>query len=310
MNELKDSVAYFRDKFVPFGEANLSIASAPMLYGLSIYTVFPAMWNAKQSKLYMFRLEDHFKRLQNSAKIVDFHDFLEKWDYEKFAKTMNDLLVRNKVQSDVLVRITVFVDEIMSGTRMHGLKHSLAAFVYPVSNLLSAEGAHLCVSSWRRTPDNAIPSRAKINGSYANSSLMKNEALNAGFDDAISLDENGHVAESTVANIFLVHDSTLITPSGSTDLLEGITRSTIFELAAEAGIPQEQRAVDRSELYLADEIFLSGSSVRVAPVVSVDHRKIGTGKPGIVTSKLGKLYDEVAHIPMPDFPDWHTEVIS
>lgn len=305
MKDLQNSIVYFRDKFTPFGEANLSIASAPMLYGLSTYTVFPANWSAKEGKLYMFRLEDHFRRLQNSARIMDFHDFLESWDYEKFTKVMQKLLARSKVQQDALVRVTIFVDELMSGTRMRGLKHSLAAFVYPFEPALSADGAKLCVSSWRRTPDNAIPSRAKINGSYANSSLMKNEALLNGFDDAISLDEHGHVAESTVSNIFIVRGKSIVTPSGSTDLLEGITRSTVCELAKQLGLKCEQRSVDRSELYLADEIFLSGSSVRVAPVVSVDHRLVGAGRPGSITKKLQRAYEEATHDPAHN-PSWLT----
>jgi branched-chain amino acid aminotransferase len=308
MLELQNSQVYLRDRIAPFAESNFSIASAPMLYGLSIYTVFPVCWNAKQNKLYAFRLADHFERLQNSARIMDFHDFLENWTYDKFADAMSELLTKNAVQKDALVRVTVLVDEIMTGTRMHGLKHSLVAFVYPFTPSLPTKGAKLCVSSWRRTPDNAIPSRAKINGSYANSSLMKNEALQNGFDDAISLDEHGHVAESTVANIFIVRGGEVITPSGSTDLLEGITRDTVCRLAAKLNITCTSRSIDRSELYLADEIFLSGSSVRIAPVLSVDHRPVGTGRSGSITAKLMQIYDEATHGATPDFIQWRQSV--
>lgn len=308
--KLENSTVYFREQFVPFDQANLSVASAPMLYGLSVYTVFPVVWNDTDQRLYAFRLEDHFARLQNSAKIMNFHNFLENWTFKKFEQTMQELLKRNKVQEDALVRITLFVDEIMSGTRMSGLKHGLAAFVYPTPRLLPPSGASLCVSSWMRTPDNAIPSRAKINGSYANASLMKNEALEKGYDDAISLDSHGHVAESTVANFFMVRSDTLITPSGSTDLLEGITRSTIFALAKKLDIACEQRSIDRSELYLADEAFLSGSSVRIAPVISIDNRQLGKGKPGAITMQLVKLYDQVSRGSVSDFADWRTAVAT
>lgn len=293
MANLTHTTAYFRDNFVPFDEAQLSIASAPVLYGLSVYTVFPVFWNEEAGKAYMFRLEDHFKRLQNSAKLMAFNDFLEEWDFALFEKTMNELLVKNEVKADSLVRVSIFVDDILQGTRMHGLKHSLSAFVYEAFPMLPAAGAKLCVSSWRRTPDNAIPARAKINGGYVNAALMKHEAILNGFDDAISLDEQGHVAEATVANIFLVQKDTLLTPSNSTDLLEGITRDTVFKLAKDLGLPYIQRTIDRSELYSADEVFLCGSSMNITPVISIDHRPIGAGKVGAITKQLMDAYDQM-----------------
>jgi branched-chain amino acid aminotransferase len=308
MNDVQTSVAYFRDDFVPFTEANLSIASAPVLYGLSIYTVFPVFWNGKRQKLYMFRLSDHFRRLQNSAKIMAFDDFLKDWDYQRFERTMRELLRKNGIRQDSLVRISVFVDDVLKGTRMHGLRHDLSAFVYPLAPLLPKTGARLGVSSWCRTPDNAIPSRAKINGSYVNAALMKHEALLNGFDDAISLDQHGHVAESTVANLFIVKNGRLITPSESTDLLEGITRDTVFKLASHLDIPYEQRAIDRSELYVVDEIFLCGSSMRLTPVISVDHRAIGSGTPGPLTEKLSAAYDNSGRRQTDPFPEWSTTV--
>lgn len=299
-------LAYFRDKYVPFEEANLSIASAPVLYGLSIYTVFPVLWNAQEKRLYMFRVEDHFKRLQNSAHIVSFDDFIKDWDYEKFKKTMAELLIKNKVQEDCLVRAGVFVDDVLKGTRMHGLKHSVSAFVYSTAPLLPKTGAKLMVSNWHRTPDNSMPSRAKINGSYVNAALMKHEAVMAGFDDAIALDTHGHVTESTVANVFLVRGGHLLTPHGNTDILEGITRDTVMKLANDLGLVLEERSIDRSELYLADEIFLSGSSVQITPVVEIDHRKIGTGKVGPVTKQLMDAYDGITQ--NPDSKKWLTLV--
>src|SRR6185437_13670876 len=209
------------DGLVPFEEANVSIASAPVLYGLSIYTVFPVLWDGKRHKLYMFRLQDHFRRLQNSAKIMALDDFLQRWDYGKFESAMRELLSQNKVEESSLVRVSIFVDESLKGTRMHGLKHSLSAFVYTTPPLLPKSGARLMVSNWRRSSDNSIPSRAKINGSYVNAALMKHEAVLSGFDDALALDEHGHVTEGTVANVFLVRGGHLLTPHGNTDILEG-----------------------------------------------------------------------------------------
>src|SRR5690606_8823051 len=146
-----------------------------------------------------------------------------------------------------------------------------------MGEILSKDGIHCCISSWQRTADNAQPSRAKINGSYINASLMKNEAILDGYDEAIALDQHGHVSEGTVANLFIVRDGELITPDSATDILEGITRNSIIQLAKDLKIPVSQRSIDRSELYIADEVFMCGSSAQITPVLSVDKREIGTG---------------------------------
>jgi branched-chain amino acid aminotransferase len=282
--------AYMRDSLMPFEQSNVSIASAPFLYGLTIYTVFPAFWNDKDRQLYAFRLPDHFKRLQNSSRIMAFDDFLQNWDYARFEAAMKELLIKNDIRQDALVRVSVFVDDILKGTRMHHLKHSLCAFIYPATQFFGKDEVSLGVSSWTRTADNSIPSRAKINGSYVNASLMKHEAVLNGFDDAIALDGQGHVTESTVANLFLVKDGRLFTPSSTVDLLEGITRDTVFRLADELGVTCSQRVIDRSELYIADEMFLCGSSANITAVTAVDHRSIGEGKIGPITGRLLKAY--------------------
>ena len=306
MLQLETSTAYVRDGFVPFKEANLSIASSPVLYGLTMYTVFSINWNAAQQKLFIFRLRDHYDRLVNSAKIMDFHSFATAWPYERFSETMHELLRRNVVQEDVLVRVAVFVDELAAGTRIHGLTNSLSAYVYTMGQILNPDGVHACVSSWVRTPDNAIPSRAKLNGSYINASLMKNEALLNGYDEAIALDSHGHVTEGTVANIFIVRGGKLITPDAATDLLEGITRSSVLSMAADLGIATEQRNIDRSELYVADEAFFCGSSARITPILSVDKRPLGNGKPGSLTQELAKLYSQMQHAEIADKYHWLT----
>jgi branched-chain amino acid aminotransferase len=299
-------LAYFRDDFVPFSESNVSIASSPVLYGLAVYTVFTYNWNEKERKGYFFRLADHYKRLIESAKIMDFTPMEQLLSFAEFEKIARELVTRNKIHEDALIRATLFIDEVLAGTKIHGLKTSFSAFVYPMSDFLPPSGAHLGIASWQRTPDNAIPSRAKVTGSYANASLMKNEALRSGYDDAISLDEHGHIAESTVANIFMIRSDVLVTPHAGTDILEGITRDTLFKLAKKLSIPHEQRNIDRSELYLADEILICGSSARITPVLSVDHRPIGNGRPGKLTEQLAKLYADVTHGEVPDYAEWRT----
>ncbi|MBI1857285.1 branched-chain amino acid transaminase [Candidatus Saccharibacteria bacterium] len=303
---LNQTEVYLRDKFVPFEDANLSIASAPVLYGLSVYTVFSATWNDKRQKLYIFRLRDHYNRLVDSAKIMDFGGFVQNWSYQKFESTMLELIKRNAVKQDVSVRATVFIDELAPGTKMRGLTNSFSAYIYPMGSLHGKDAIDVCVSSWTRTPDNAIPPRAKVNGNYANAGLMKNEALLNGYDEAIAMDEHGHVAEGTVANLFIVRDGKLITPDGSTDILEGITRNSVLAIADSLKLAHEQRSVDRSELYLADEVFMCGSSAKITPVLSVDKRLIGDGYIGPITAKLMKYYAAVLRGDKKQFAHWLT----
>lgn len=305
--DYQKSTVYFRDKWLPFKEANLSIASSPVLYGLSIYTVFNAIWNKNTKQLNIFRLKDHYKRLCNSAKIMDFADFSKAYSYEHFEKIMIELLNKNNVQEDVLVRVTIFVDELVAGTKIHGLKNSLSAYVYPMGEILPRSGINVCISSWTRASDNMIPARAKVNGQYVNASLMKNEAILNSYDEAIALDDSGHVSEGTVANLFLVRDGKLITPDMSTDILEGITRDSVMKLADYLGIQHEQRPVDRTELYIADEAFMCGSSAHITPILSVDKRQIGSGKLGAITSQLAELYRQVQAGDIDKFSDWLTK---
>ncbi|HEY5220667.1 MAG TPA: aminotransferase class IV [Candidatus Paceibacterota bacterium] len=291
-----DGQAFFRDSFVPFKEANVSIASSPVLYGLSIYTVFSVNWNEVEKKRHAFRLKDHYQRLVNSSAIMDFNKFTAVWPYEKFEATMRELIARNNIEGeDVLVRATVFVDALIAGTKIHDLPHALSAYVYPMGQILPRAGINVCVSSWTHGIDNVIPSRAKVNGGYANNALIKNEALLNGYDDAIVLDAQGRVTEATVANLFIVRNGVLITPGVSTDILEGITRASVIAIARDAGIPVEERAVDRTELYIADEAFISGSSARITPILSVDKRAVGgpsgTPVPGPITKMISEKYE-------------------
>ncbi len=308
MNEHIYQKVFFKDKIIDFKNANLSIASAPVLYGLSIYTVIPIFWHKKDKGIYTFRTTEHFKRLQNSAGILGLSGFLKNWDESRFSVTLHNVLKANKITEDCLVRILVFADEVLSGTKTLGAPHEVAMFAYTRKHSLSSTSSKIMVSSWRRTPDNAIPARAKVSGSYVNAALMKNEALSRGFDDAIALDDQGHVTESTVSNIFIIRDGILITPSASQDILEGITRDTIFSLAKDNAINYQERTVDRTELYLADEIFLSGSSNSIAPITCVDHRQIGNGKLGPITKKLAGAYEQIAHGELPDKHNWLTKV--
>ncbi len=305
---LEKSEAYFRGKFVPFADANVSIASSAVLYGLSIYTVFNAVWDNKNKQLNIFRLGDHYKRLCNSAKIMDFNNFSKSCTLEEFTNIATQLLSKNNVQEDVLVRMTVFIDELIAGPRIHGLKNSISAYVHPMGEIYPRTGIDACVSSWTRSADNMIPARAKVNGQYVNASLMKNEALRNGYHEAIALDANGHVSEGTAANLFIVRGGKLITPDMTTDILEGITRATILKLADYLGIANHQRMVDRTELYIADEAFMCGSSAHITPILSIDKRAVGNGKIGPVTLRLSEAYKKAQRGEIQDFRQWLTKV--
>lgn len=308
MLDYKKTIVYFRDQWVPFNEANLSIASSPVLYGLSVYTVFNAIWNENKKELNIFRLKDHYKRLCNSASIMDFENFEDKYSYEEFEKIMKELLYKNKVRENALVRVTLFIDELVAGTKINGLKNSMSVYVYPMGEILPKSGVNVCVSSWTRASDNMIPARAKVNGQYVNASLMKNEALQNGYDEAIALDASGHVSEGTVANLFIIRDGKLITPDMATDILEGITRNSIIEIANELGIEHEQRIIDRTELYIADEAFMCGSSANVTPILSVDKRKVGNGKIGKITKMISDEYTKIQKGENLRFAKWITKV--
>lgn len=286
------SKVHLRGDLVDEEVARLSIGSAPLLYGLAVYTVISVRYNPKDKTYLTFRVQDHVRRLNNSAKIVGMQPD-EPITKESFNTSLAELMRANQVRKDCLVRCTLFTDEVLAGTKSHGLPTGFSMYAYGGEPMYDPQGVNVCVSAWRRTPDSAIPARAKINGSYINATLMKNQALADGYDDAIALTIDGHVAESTVANVFLVRDGKLITPDISADILEGITRDTIIRLAKSSGLEVVERRIDRSELYIADEIFLTGTSAAVTPVLSVDKRPVAHGKPGLLTKRLQRDHQRI-----------------
>lgn len=305
---LQKSKGYFRDGFMPFADMNVSVASSSVLYGLGVYTVFYVAWDSHNDQLWAFRLEEHYKRLCQSAKIMNFEDFAKAYSFSQFKHLMLDLLKINAIKQNALVRVSWFVDDTLAGTKSLGLSCSMTAFIYPAEPMYDASGIQVCISSWARTPDNAIPPRAKVHGNYVNAALAKNEALAGGYHEAILLDQHGHVAESTVTNVCMVRDGVIYSPAPSTDLLEGITVRSIEALAKSLAIPFVWRTIDRSELMIADELFLTGSSAGVTPVISINKQQIGAGIVGPITSKLAKVYTGVRLGEVLEFHSWLTPV--
>ncbi|NTW15670.1 MAG: branched-chain amino acid aminotransferase [Candidatus Moranbacteria bacterium] len=287
--------AYFRDRVVPVKEANLSVASSSVLYGLSVYTVFPVTVN--EGIPFAFRLRDHYARLVNSSRIIGLDTFEPDWTYERFLGAVSETVRANGIDKRVFVRATVHVDELLPGTRSRGLSTAFSMFLYEAAPILPEQGVRLKTSLWRRIPDYAIPSRAKVNGAYVNSVLAKQDALDAGYDDCIFLDTAGHVCELSAANIFMVRNGTLCTPDTGGDLLEGINRAVVIRAATEMGIPVAERMIDLTELYVADEVFASGTSAHIASVGEVDARRIGDSGVGPVTARIQSYYRDLFRNP-------------
>ena len=282
--------AYFNGVFVPEADAHVSVASSAVLYGLSVYTVFHISHNEDGD--FAFRIKDHYQRLVDSSKIIGIDTFAEDWSLEAFTKVMSELVIVNKPTENVFARVTFHITDILPGTRSRGLPAVLSAFLYTAVPILPEAGARLKTSVWRRTPDFSIPSRAKVNGAYVNSVLAKQDALDSGYDDCVFLDSLGHVAELSAANIFIVRDGKLITPGASMDILEGINRRTVIALAHELDIPVEERNIDLTELYIADEAFACGTSAFIAPITTVDARNLPSLELRPITAKLTVAYKE------------------
>ncbi|WP_032407175.1 aminotransferase class IV [Rhodococcoides fascians] len=285
---LPHSKVYFGDRLVDAQDATLGVATSAVLYGLSVYTVFPVQVDGDRRTA--FRLLDHYQRLVESCKIIGIDTFASQWSFERFIQATRDVIAANAPTDEVYVRATVHVDESIPGTRVRGLHTTVSIFLYDANPIVPQDGMRLKTSVWRRIPDYAIPSRAKVNGAYVNSVLAKQDAIDSGFDDCIFLDINGHVCELSAANIFLVRNGVLITPDVTSDILDGINRRTILTLAREEGMTVQERTVDLTELYIADEVFVCGTSAGVAPVYEIDGRAIGIKESGPVTLTLRKRH--------------------
>ena len=299
-------LTYFDSGITPIEQATLSIASSAVLYGLSVYTVFP-LHTDPQGKLVAFRLHDHYERLINSAKIIGIDTFAPEWPEAAFIDAVKQVVAANTVTDKAFVRATVHVNELVPGTRSRRLKTSLSIFIYEAVPILKSDGIRLKTSVWRRIPDFAIPSRAKVNGAYVNSVLAKQDAIDSGYDDCIFLDVDGHVCELSAANIFIVRNGTLITPGTTSDLLEGINRRTVLDIANHLQIPTEERDIDLTELYIADEAFACGTSAYIAPIHEIDARRIGNNKQTPITDTISHLYTQVLHGKATDFQHLVTE---
>jgi branched-chain amino acid aminotransferase len=266
-----------------------------------------AYWSDEKKKLFIFRPYDHYHRLLNSARMMAMSI---PYDEEDLIQLTIDLLRTDDWKENVYLRPTIYKADMGIGVRLHDLKDEFAMFVTSFGKYVkNDDNAHLTFSSWRRIDDNVIPARGKISGSYANSALIKTDANRSGFDEAIVLDHNGHVSEGSAMNIFIVRDGVVITPPTTDNILEGITRRCVIELARnELGLEVVERSIDRSEVFVAEELFMTGTAAQIVAATKVDHRLIGSGKMGTITSKLRTLFDDVVHARVPKYQAWNVEV--
>ncbi len=301
--------AYFHKEFMPLSEAKISILTHALHYGTACFDGIRGNWSAAKEELLLFRVKEHYDRLRNGCKLL-------KMDIPLSSQQMADLTVelveRSGYQEDVYIRPLAYKSSEMLGVRLHNLEDDFLIVVTTLNAYLDVEkGVRICTSSWRRVDDTMIPARGKITGIYINSALAKTEAQSRGFDEAIMLNSDGHLAEGSGENIFVVIGGKLITPSSADNVLLGITRDTVVTLAREElGIETIERPVDRSELYLADEAFFTGTAAHVTHIREVDERTIGDGKIGKITSELQKLYFDIITGKNPKYSRWLTPVRS
>ena len=304
---LENAVAYLQGKFVPLLDAKINIMTHAFLYGSAVFEGIRGYYNKQQDDIYILRLVDHYARMRNNGRLLII-------EMEQSAEQLADLTVelvrKNGYKEDIYIRPMVY----KSAQRI-GLKwdkdYDFLVFAVPIGSYLTKERPlNLMVSSWRRTQDNAIPARAKISGSYVNVSLAAHEARENGFDEGILLNEDGSVSEAAGMNIFIVRNGKLITTPVYDNVLEGITRSIVFDIAREQNIQYEERRINRSELYTAEEVFICGTGAEISGVGSVDRRTIGNGGIGSITAAIQGVYFEAVRGNVPRYKHWLTPVYN
>ncbi|HEY98645.1 MAG TPA: branched-chain amino acid transaminase [Dehalococcoidia bacterium] len=302
------SYAYFQKKIMPLEEAKIGIMTHSFHYGTAIFEGIRGNWNDEQQQTYIFRLKEHFKRLVNGCKVLMI-DLPHSVD--EMCELTVELVSKCGFKEDIYIRPVAYTSSQALGVRLHNLEHDFFMFVIPWGPYLDVDKARCCVSSWHRPEDNVIPPQIKAAGIYINNALAKTEAQSGGYDEAIMLAPDGHISEGSGENIFLVTDGQLVTPAVTNNILMGITRNTVIELAEkELGIETIHRSIDRCELYTADECFLTGTAAHVTPVSEIDDRKIGTGEVGKVTARLRDLYVKVIRGDHPEYMHWCTPVYN
>ncbi len=292
LQQTQPKYAFFRGEIVPFEQATVSIMTHALNYGTGVFGGLRGYWNEEEEQLFIFRPHDHFKRLIQSAHIMRMK---VKHTPEALTDILAELLRKEQYREICYIRPLVYKSQEVIGVRLHDIEDDITIFAIPFGRYISnEEGIHVCFSAWRRIDDNAIPARGKVTGAYANSALIKSDAILAGYDEALVLNENGHVSEASAANVFMVRKGVVYTPPVNANVLEGIVRRSIIELMRkELGLKVIEREIDRTEIYICDELFLCGTGVQIAAITQIEHRPIGDGAMGTVTKQVRDLFFDV-----------------
>jgi branched-chain amino acid aminotransferase len=284
--------AFFKGRVVPYSEAKVGVMTHTLNYGTGVFGGLRAYWNDKEKQLFLFKPLDHYHRFLESAGLL-----LMKFPYSEAEITQFtlDLLKKENYQTDAYIRPLAYYGDEIIGVRLHDLNPELTIFAVPFGQYVeNEEGIHVTISSWRRIDDNMIPARGKICGAYVNSAFIKTDAQRSGYDEAIVLNIDGHVAEGSAENLFMIRKGIVCTPPVTDNILEGITRRTVIGLLQdELGLEVVERPIDRTELYLAEEVFFCGTGVQIAAITKIDHRPVGSGQLGPITEKLRHMYFDV-----------------
>lgn len=301
-------VTYFEGQYVALKDANVSVMTHSFMYGTAVFEGIRAYWNEEQGVLYGLKLREHMERLRRNAGMLLMTDLPA---IDELVRIVVETIRRNGFRQDAYIRPCYYKSGKSVGVRLHHLPHELVVLAVPFGNYVDTEnGLRVMTSTWRRNSDDALPARGKIVGGYVNMAFQKSEAELNGFDEALVLTPDGHASEASAANMFVVRDGILLTPPVSDDILEGVTRKAVLELADVLGIPVETRSIDRSEIYVADEMFLCGTGVQLSPVVELDHRPINGGGIGPVTKQLHEAYYAAVRGRDPRFAHWLTPIPS
>lgn len=294
-------IVYFRGEYLPLHEARVGIMTHALHYGTGVFEGIRGYWNDAEQQIFLVRPREHYERWKQNCGILRI-DVPE--SAEQLCQITVELARRNSFRTDIYIRPLAYKCAERVGVRTDD-QDAFALVAVPFGAYLPDKGLHAGVSSWRRIEDNAIPARGKICGAYVNSVLASDDARRAGFDEALLLNESGHVAEGATCNLFMVRKGRLITPSITENVLEGITRDSVIDLARHhLGLEVVERPIDRSELYLCDELFLTGTAVGIGPVVRVDHRPVRNAEIGPITSEMRRVYFDAVRGNMPKYREW------
>ncbi len=303
------SYAFFKGRIVPYSEARVGVLAHSLNYGTGVFGGLRGYWNDDEEQMFIFRPADHYRRFLQSAKLLCME---LPYTLQDLTDVTIELLRTEGHREDVYVRPLAFFPEDVIGVKLHDMTPELSIVAVPFGLYVeNDEGCHVSVSSWRRVDDNSIPARGKVTGAYVNSALVKTEAERAGFDEAIVLNADGHVSEGSAANVFIIREGKAITPPVTDNILEGVVRRTVMQLFRdELNVEVEERSIDRTELFIADEAFFSGTGVQLTAITRVNHRNVGTGQMGPITAKLRDLFFSIVRGREPKYRHWCTPVLA